>query len=432
MAFNGPQVDLTFTIPSNAQLSPKEEEYLTFLSNLYPNGALREVYLLDNHQAYPDGTGIKGAIFVFDPKAKVREAAPFNARSFGHVMEARLAIPANAKFDESSARQKLHDEIPNLVPPVSSKPYRLANQLLFSEGKINPTDSEEWQEALGGHGSFIAFSKQYVRNMINPIYHVVVNSQQDQIGEELVAYLRNNDATFTFEELLNNPAYLSVKSVSKRNAQRILYQAANLLGGKVQWVDDIDAMVNDQQFEVQPTLALPDVHSPYNYMRQMHFKGQDSVVYYSHATCLADNLSGVIQMVNPTHGMRIYLASPNFDYSEFGPFFNDVVNSFPTGVARITNSKILQTNKRMLESVQNLKSFAESTFSWYGKKQDQKEQEQKPPTSPADNERTYIYGSMNSELEENLVNKFGAKNGYISLEPIAVMMPKPRPDQIYS
>jgi len=404
-------INLNFTVTGNRSLTPQEAEYLKLLANLYPDGALREVFLLDNHQPHSDGNGIKGAVYVFSPHAKLRAAAPLTKRLFGHSMTARLDLDDGQVLDEAAARQKLHKEFPAAVPVKSNAPYLLSQQRSSDE-----VDSSEWQESLGEHGSYVELCREEVRGMA-PIYHLAINCQADQISEDLIALLSRRDGNITIQELLQSAEYARVRIASERNAKRVLAKAAAVIGARILTQDDAFAFVDDSKFDAPPTLGIPDVHTPYNYLEERHVNGHKAVVYYSHATGLSDNRHAVIQMINPNIGVRLYLGDPKRDLTNNGPFSNEAANAFPVNVGRVTDQATLKQRRRVLENVSQARSFANQTFCWYGKE---------AGSSPASNDRTFVYGDLSTDVAANLAENLGARYGYIELRPVAALLPSIR------
>lgn len=269
-----------------------KEEYDYLASLIAERNAPRELVLFDNYSVQPK-SGLRGGLYLYDLDARVGSSPPLSGKLFSHVMmlEVRVAYELTERLIVEAL-----DQLRKALSSAS-RPWRLATHLREREARA------EWDCSIGYHGAFVSVLRE--ENAYEaPTYRIAVHSNAGAAGRDLYEALIK-PGTLTYRQLIDSREFAAVRNYSRRNAQRLLYLAAEALGAAC--YTEEDSMAYAAPMRAAPLLARPDYASiEFNTLERIQIEGRDSVAFYSDCAPLRPGQARLPYLVDPLRGMVVY------------------------------------------------------------------------------------------------------------------------------
>ena len=167
------------------------------------------------------------------------------------------------------------------------------------------TDRTAWAPELGEEGSLVGVYSATRDNGRGNDYYLVVRAGANKACRQLKDHLLQNK--MTFGELIRNQKFHDTKNLAKRNAYRLLYNAANALGVKVAGLKDPTSV---PEGVAHPFRAEPEYMQRCSTIERMDHDGRDCVGIYSNVVPMEDVNSSydgnVFIFAHPYEGIYMY------------------------------------------------------------------------------------------------------------------------------
>ena len=253
-------------------------------------------------------------------------------------------------------------------------------------------DNRPWKATLGKNGKVYVYMIRGQQGCNK--YYLIVQSDSGKAGKDLKAFLKTRNSDYNMHKFKKSREYYKTCDLSRRNARRIMKQAADLLGVSlnVDISEDYNA-VKERPTEQSPLLVNPNVSNEYNVL-DSDCTGK-TISYYSATTPSHKAVNGLFHVADNTLEMNLYHANQapsqkvtNEYASSFSPFTSQqpVADSIKPHVKSFINERMVWDNKEKSDA------FHPSVYSKY------------TPITPQDRQHNAEY--------------FGAKYGHEHLYPV--------------
>jgi hypothetical protein len=246
---------------------------------------------------------------------------------------------------EPGKREKLSDaffeakrgNVNEQIPQYAENPASLNNL-----DKVTLNDTDSWDAEIGGHGHFVGVFKT-ARGRRDFDYYLIAYTGVDVATKELYHKVQNKKAgCFTFEELVESAEYRYVRRLADRNARRLIFNTAEVLGVDVRFGSDMDAYTSDD-YESKPKMAAPEYRQELNVFDETQWFAKHAVSYYSMASPSRNVKDQHFILVDPHTGVVAIKGNPATALSgnKAGGFSTKAINALPASTGRKTAVKKL-------------------------------------------------------------------------------------------
>ena len=229
----------------------------------------------------------------------------FPHHMFSVVAAARVKGPGGC-HNKSDFRGKKDAEMQALGTPAEG----LCIQNVISEGNdpasIGCRDKCAWKSTMGGrtyHSGIYVNKKGTERE-----FWIVTNACHPDIAEYFHAWVQNRadknpDGRVSVWNIYNSNTYRALRALAKRNAARMLYKTALVLGVEVDVVPDDMAYSDDSRRE-QTLMADPEIVNEYNLI--VESQTEDDILMLLNDTMYFKTSSKTIMMGSPTSPLQLF------------------------------------------------------------------------------------------------------------------------------
>ncbi len=253
---------------SDLSLKKKEIEYYQSLEDKLGDDLIN-IYIFPNHHYVGPNQPPQGSIIVIEPEAQL--LPELVSDRLGSIVA--MSVVLNEEYlpvtedqtVEEYFRSKLR-ELNESIPQVHKSGISLFNSAT-KQSNIDPTnpkslqDLYEWKAALGhSRGNFVnVLATETSDKHTESKHYLAVKSDPGDAGKQLKHWMEAaENREITLKEFVSNPLVAKTKSLSERNAQRILAQTADLLKAKIATMDDVLAFRANEHYEL-PAKAIPQI-----------------------------------------------------------------------------------------------------------------------------------------------------------------------------
>jgi hypothetical protein len=309
--------------------------------------SLKAAHIHANHCDGGEFEFPRGQALVFDAKA------PFTDASFLHTnMNGQLVISAilpSAKLCDDYFSKRLC-KLSKLCEESEMPPRMCALD------KCSGRDKKVWRAVLGRRGYVGVYKCEERANC--PSYYIAAYINETPCGYDAWHYAQEQQQqqqqqqeVITIGQLAESPRLAAVRRLARRNAQRILAEAASLLDVSINRIRDLSACPLKPGGKL-PLLAVPNYSCEFNVVRL----DGDHVHVYDHCIDMAAAENGLILPLDPRSGLWVMRALvPGRGILQC----DESADSFPLG--------LLNTNT----NTGSASSTDVSRFTWQGKDEGQ-------------------------------------------------------------
>lgn len=191
-------------------------------------------------------------------------------------------------------------------------------------------DGKKWQCCLGADGTIGTYSIE--KGIDEHDHYIYVHVGKTQASHEFFRWIDSHEVgSLSVKQLIDSVQYRYLRSINKRNAQRLAKKAADALGLQLESVEsDMDSHT-ENKYEVQPLMAIPIVHNESNMFREGTYAKKPCYYYYDESVCTARSEGALLLRQEPrSHLLMFPPVSPSSSLVQRSITRNAAALSFPT------------------------------------------------------------------------------------------------------
>lgn len=213
------------------------------------------------------------------------------------------------------------------------------------------TDTATWSPVLGKN-AYIGVYKTEKGHEVS--YALGVCTQRTPIGYDLYETAREKGSDTTYAQFTDSSEYAAAQSLSRRNAQRLLYNLAQKLG--VEIAGELDTHALRSPSAERAYLATLDVHNEFNTLQLRKWNDRNAAVVFDNAVNLQRARGGTLFQLSPLDGFQVMPFVCGDSARDEGVNVNWAISSFPVGMPR--DGRALTARERQ---------FIDAHYTWKGK-----------------------------------------------------------------
>lgn len=279
-------------------LSDQERNAFQAMVENYPNGGILAIHTYPNLDATDEEEAPVGCIVVHPENAQVNPDS-IREQMFSYLGIAKLKPRHNTKgYKESDFQgKKIETEFSKATPQ-----YTTYNAPSLQNRTKKNKDDKEWGAELGDEGAQIGIYQSVKNRGRGKEYYLIVKAGANKACQELKDYITQN--IMTFGQLVRDPKFVYTKNLARRNAFRLMKNAASALGVSISQIKDRSAG------EVHPFRGEPEYVQSVDTIERIDYDGKDAVAIYNRVTPI-NEINGtfdgnVFIMGHPYEGIYMY------------------------------------------------------------------------------------------------------------------------------